>query len=183
MQEDFRDLSGQGYAQGVIAYLRSKSGDLAGALAGYERCMAIYTELGERIALGNTYVSMASVYRAQGRHDDAMRLIHEALPIYTESGSRRRHATAMIVLAEIESDLGRTDEAVEHLDTALPVLRELDDSLSEARALAVLGEVRRARGDLDQARAAITAAVELFGVSGSPETEDAERLRESLPSA
>ncbi len=183
MQEDFRDLSGQGYAQGVIAYLRSQSGDLTGALAGYERCVAIYQELGERIAPANTYVSMASVYRAQGRHDEALRLVHEALPIYTESGSRRRHAIAMIVLSEIESDIGQTEEAVEHLGSALPVLRELDDSLGEARALAALGEAHRAGGDLDQARAAFTDAIELFGVSGSPEIEDARRSLASLPAA
>ena len=115
--------------------------------------------------------------RGQGRLEDAVEPIEEALEIFRRVGDRRGEAVTLNRLGLTQAQIGDEAGALDSYETAVAILTELGDSHGAGRVLANLGALQRGQGDEEQARATWIDALERLE-PGSPEHDrTAQQLR------
>jgi tetratricopeptide (TPR) repeat protein len=110
----------------------------------------------------------AAALRGQGRLEDAVEPIEEALEIFRRIGDRRGEAVTLSRLGLTQARIGDEAGALDSYEAAVAILTELGDSHGAGRVLANLGALQRGQGDEEQARATWIDALERLE-PGSPE--------------
>ena len=110
----------------------------------------------------------AATLRGQGRLEDAVEPIEEALEIFRRVGDRRGEAVTLNRLGLTQARIGDEAGALDSYEAAVAILTELGDSHGAGRVLANLGALQRGQGHEEQARATWIDALERLE-PGSPE--------------
>lgn len=110
----------------------------------------------------------AAELRGQGRLEDAVEPIEEALEIFRRIGDRRGEAVTLNRLGLTQARIGDEAGALDSYEAAVAILTELGDAHAAGRVLANLGALHRGQGHEAQARAAWSDALERLE-PGSPE--------------
>ncbi|GLZ30483.1 SARP family transcriptional regulator [Lentzea sp. NBRC 105346] len=87
LNEGTDDLRGYAYVSLMSARVATACGDGASAIAIVDRAMQIFEQMNEGIGMVNAAATKAEAYLAAGRHDDAVRLVDEALEMYAYVGA------------------------------------------------------------------------------------------------
>ncbi len=136
--------------------LRSAGGlwynsDRPWALAQYERSVALYRRIGDRLDLGTILSAIGSLYASLGRNDEAKATLHEAEEILTASDRKRSLFNVMNNLGTLAGFMNETDEARRSFGRALDLARSVKDVSRESYILMNLAEVEFVLGSIDRA--------------------------------
>jgi len=151
------DREGVAIATGNLANMAVRRGFLAEALECYQRCLAIFVEVGARRAmtsalvnLGETWIPLGNLKRARDYCERTILLAKEVEYPYVE-------AYGHLILGEVCLNQGRHDEAEKHLADALSCYRELPAPPQIADTLLMTAELHgwseQTRPLLDEAAA------------------------------
>ena len=117
---------------------------------------------------------LAQVRAAQGRPDEAVRLMERAVELLHREGPQQLEAQALGLLANTLSDAGRNEEALSRAQQALTLLESLDQAESGSVAAAVqlsLGGAQCSAGQVELGRRSIARARTLLDEAGVPEAD------------
>jgi class 3 adenylate cyclase/tetratricopeptide (TPR) repeat protein len=175
--EELGLLLDQTWAAHFFGWLEVLAGDPAAAEAELRRGCEISRQVGDSGYLSTTLAILAGVVSDQGRHEEALRLSHEAEEVggagdvTTQVLSRSARAMAL-------ARLGRVDEAEPLARDAVARARMTDKINEIAHTLDALAETLRLAGRPDEARDAQTEALSLYERKGN--VVMARRARELL---
>jgi tetratricopeptide (TPR) repeat protein len=124
-------LNNLGYALGITG-----DGDSIGYL---EQALAIRREIGDRIGEAQAANNLADAYRALGRRQEALELLHRALHLDREVGYRLGEGVVLVNLGDVLFGLGRADQAIDYLQQARRTFAEIDHADGTGYALHWLG--------------------------------------------
>jgi DNA-binding SARP family transcriptional activator/tetratricopeptide (TPR) repeat protein len=134
-----RDRYGEAWVLNNIAMLLSTQ-EAEGAIAHFERAMAIRAEIDDRHGQIQSATNLAFCYLLQGQHDEAVTAGKYALKLQRDNGRRHGEGITLCNLGEAYLGLGRHEEAIAVLQEALPVVRETGSKRIEAYVLRNLGQ-------------------------------------------
>jgi tetratricopeptide (TPR) repeat protein len=126
----------------------------------YRMAADIEEELGQRLALAESWHGVARAYAGLGRFAQALPLAEEALAVEIEHGRTVERVLVMDTLAVIYRGLGRLTEAVEQLGEAIEWCREITSPRPVAQVLNTLGEAYHECGEYTLARTSHEEALE-----------------------
>ena len=106
---------------------------------------------------------LADVRHLQGRDDEAMDLLREALDLSTAAADERSTGTVLRSLGRQDYYAGRLAAAEEHFRQSLGLARRMGDRRGEAWSLQHLGWDMVGRGDYQTAEQCLTQAAGIFG--------------------
>ncbi|MFJ1586230.1 BTAD domain-containing putative transcriptional regulator [Streptomyces sp. NPDC088197] len=175
---------GEAAALSNLSRAQIELGDIAAAVAATERVVAIYRELGAGFRLGNGLYAMGIALTAEGRLDDALSCLTEALGIFREARQQFWEGMTLFRLSKVHLAGGSWRQAAAHTEQSLVILREVGGEWRTANALTVLGSALDGMGQPVRAHACWHDALAVFTALGSPEAADVRRLLgdESSPS-
>ncbi len=139
-----------------LGIVHLKSGDWTRAHEAFVEARKIFRQVGNQWGLTTTALSLGTHARLAGRHDDARRLLEEALESALASGMLREEALAREFLGDLAASGGDPRRALEHYRTALTLAERTapaGDVVSEV--LRRMGEAHLQLGELEAARAAV----------------------------
>ena len=134
---------------GWVSYLSRRGDD--GIRFGDE-CLAISAEQGFPFWKALGMMSRGTGHMVEGRLDEALGLVEEALATYLMTGSRKSLAEYHGFLAEIHRQAGRLDDADREVEEALEIADRSNSRCQEAELHRIKGEIYVARGSEDEAR-------------------------------
>jgi tetratricopeptide (TPR) repeat protein/DNA-binding SARP family transcriptional activator len=142
-------------------------GRRADAAAEYERARVLFEDLGDGRGLSDALVNQATILRAQGNYEPALRDQRTALDYYRRSGATRSIGITLRAMALSEAELGRLADAARHGEEALAIALQQGTDIDAAQALNTLGLTYSNVGDDDAALAAHRQAIEFSRSCGS----------------
>jgi DNA-binding SARP family transcriptional activator/Tfp pilus assembly protein PilF len=122
---------------------------------------------GNRNAEATALVNLATVDGHQGRYEQAVAQLLQALPLFADAGDLRGQARALSNLGAIEFYQGHLAEADRHLREAVDLVQPTGDVVSEARMLSNLGTLNIQRGHYEQARGYLRRALAICDRTGN----------------
>ncbi len=128
------------------------AGNLAGAVDHYEAALVCWQQLGSPGPWSNTLNGLGVVYHSQGRYDDALRTLTDALTKARQAGNLRVEAFAWASLGDLHRDLGAYEQARQAYNEGLQGGTRAGEGFAVTYSLDALGNVARLQGNLDQAR-------------------------------
>jgi DNA-binding SARP family transcriptional activator/tetratricopeptide (TPR) repeat protein len=128
----------------------------------YARARLMSEKVGDTAGQGATLNRIARLELDTGRPDLAVRSGQAGLDIHDRTGDRGHAAEVLCTLAAARTELKEHAEAVANATEAARVHEEMRNLAGRAAALEVLGNAHHAAGEGDEARAAWSAAAELF---------------------
>ncbi|NTU84651.1 MAG: tetratricopeptide repeat protein, partial [Chloroflexales bacterium] len=140
---------------GNIAYYAGLS-DLA--LAAYRRAGVVYSELDQRGMGLRCHRNQALVLRAQGRPEEALRLLDELLPVAELLGEQVEAAETIHARGQALADLSRPRDAARDFEDAEERFRSLTHASAAGESLLERGWLLVRQGDLAPAETCILAA-------------------------
>src|SRR3972149_1371277 len=96
-------------------------------------------------------MNLGSLYREQGRLDQALATVQQSVRMIEKLGNLRRRSAAHMDLAGIYLQMGNCEEAEKAAQQALDDAAKVDDRKHRATALATLGRVAAARKERSKA--------------------------------
>ncbi len=145
---------GQSLLYSAISH-RHKGG-LAESIIQLERCLLIFSELGEGRSLAETHQTLGLVLQEAGHYREAFRHADSALTLAKEQGDHFREGSSLYVLGLIRHVQGKYEAAESLYNEALEALNGM--TLGQAATRLALGRLARAQGRFDAARAYFEAA-------------------------
>jgi predicted ATPase/DNA-binding CsgD family transcriptional regulator len=125
--------------------------DAAAAQVCYDEAASVYTSLGDRVGLADTWRGRALVLLLARRLHEARALLGESLAVFRAAGDRWLTALSLEHHALLAVVSARPEEARAPLDEAIPLLRELGELSVLQTALSFRGRLDWLRGDRDAA--------------------------------
>ncbi len=155
------------------AWLESRLGDLetdegnpGGARAHYDRALALFEQLGDRVGLGRTKVDCGLMFSTEGHTDRARVMLTDALNAFHEMGNKRGLARALEGFALLAARAGQAERALRLAGAA--------DAIRHSIGAAVYGADRLKLGrELDEARRTLGDAALAAEMDGWAMTVDA----------
>jgi tetratricopeptide (TPR) repeat protein len=163
--DDLRTI-GAAYFQASLVADREGHWVLARTYAG--RAREAYTQLSDRVHVGELTNNLGGLNFLLGNTDDAIELLKEAFAIALETGRDADAGRAVSSLAQVHLRSGDLDQAEERARHALRLLDGRIDYVDEiGNAQLVLGRTLLEQGRLDEAEAAFSDAEASFSQLGS----------------
>ncbi len=162
---------------GILAWTR---GEHAGALAEYERALAVFRAAGDEAGVGLALNSLGATLRALDRRGQARERLEQALAHHRQAGLARLEGHALALLGEIALELDEPAEARARLEASLAIRRRTGDRRGEGWMLCLLARAHAAEGRRERARRLAAAAAGLASEAGDVELQAACR---ALPRA
>jgi tetratricopeptide (TPR) repeat protein len=154
--------AGEALAWKEIGALRTLRGDLPGALAAFDRTVALATRVDWQSGISFGLNGRAIVLRREGRLAEAVQTFDQLLEIQRETSDPRGEAASRNNLAMVLIELGRLDEAESALDRARRLYVQLGDRSAEATVLLGRCGLLDRRNQLAAAGQACRSAKKLF---------------------
>src|SRR5256714_14192829 len=134
----------------------------------YDRALALYTEVGDRMNQALMLCSVGTMHASAGRVAEAEHCLAESARLCQQIGFRNGEVYAVLALGRLKVQIGAPAEAEEPLGTALRLAREMADRYGEAMALMTLGTAGRELGKRTDSARYLTVAVGILRASGIP---------------
>lgn len=151
LAEDRGDRKGIATAHGGLGFLLAViRGDFAAAVPVFEKSLALWEELGERLQVSDTLISLGNAYRRLGETERARDYYLRGFDLMVASGNRPMSAGLLFLMCALESDMGR-HERVARLWGAAETAREVTGAVRPPVADRLIGDpltaARQALGD------------------------------------
>ena len=121
---------------------------------------------GDRAAEAHALNGLGLVDQQQGRYQQAVSHLQQALALYRETGDRLGEARVLNNLGGTVLQKGSYRQAASHFQQALALYRETGDLVGQARALANLGVIDERQGRYQQANSFNQQALALYLETG-----------------
>ncbi|HSJ56117.1 MAG TPA: BTAD domain-containing putative transcriptional regulator [Anaerolineae bacterium] len=141
--------------------------DPRAAMVDYERCMALYEEIGDDWSLARVLDYLGWSAEVLGDYRRATALCQRSLSIRQALGDRRGMADTMLSLGVLSWVQGHLDEADRLLRDSLEIYRALDDWNRVAHALKDVGEALVRRGWFEDGLALMESSANVFEDMGN----------------
>ena len=128
--------------------------------------LAAVRRTGDRDAEGRVLGSLADLYVARNRFDEASCWLEQSLVAFRETGNRRGELQSLQGLGAIDRRQGRFGDAVARLEQSLSGFRELGWRGGEAEVLFDLGDLYRQQGRLEVAVVCLEESLRLMRAIG-----------------
>ena len=122
--------------------------------------------ISDRAGEAHALTSLGMVHARQGRYEQAIEHLEQAIALFREIDDRDGEARALDNLGLVHWRQSRYEQAIEHFQQAIALFREIDDRDGEARALSNLGLVHWRQGRYEQAAEHHRQALTLFRETG-----------------
>jgi len=136
------------------------------SLIDLERALALFTEAGDKHAIGTTLRNMGNVYQAMGLHQPAIEAYEKALAITRAEGDLQGISYNLGNIGYVYQTLQQYALARQYLLEGKKILEEINDALGLADLLNNLGKVLLAEGDLKTGKVYIEQALATAGSIG-----------------
>ncbi|MFL7794727.1 MAG: tetratricopeptide repeat protein [Anaerolineae bacterium] len=137
----------------LLGILYMERGNLADAVACYERALGTAREIGYLYGEARILCNLGNLSYVQGQIDKALALYDEVVPLFEALGERRGEAQVRINRASVHcSFFGGSEVALADAETALAHYREMGEAIGQGQCLSVLGQIALQRGQLVRAR-------------------------------
>ncbi|MBN1657401.1 MAG: AAA family ATPase [Anaerolineae bacterium] len=137
------------------------------AMVDYERCVALYEEIGDDWSLARVLDYLGWSAEVLGDYRRATTLCQRSLSIRQALGDRRGMADTMLSLGVLSWVQGRLDEADRMLRDSLGIYRALDDWNRVAHALHDVGEALIRRGRFEDGLGLMESSADVFEDMGN----------------
>lgn len=151
-----------------LAWLEETTGDLATALQGHRRALAVARELADLPAEARLLTRVGAAEERLGDYQASIRSLLEAAEVAARCGDRQVEGIALADAAISYTDAGRLDVAYRTASRATEVTEPLGLDRSSALAHFVQGYVLRRLGRWREARVDLDEALRLRNASGDP---------------
>jgi DNA-binding SARP family transcriptional activator len=141
------DLEGQAFARRRLADLLVNDGAYAEAETELAQVLSLYSELGDRLRTGNTYITMARNLERQNRIPEALAQTRRALELFRDSEYRGGLSQALNCAGWYQAELGLHDQALASCTEALELIRAIGQRPGEAHTLDSLANIYVKVGD------------------------------------
>ncbi|UGY91994.1 AfsR/SARP family transcriptional regulator [Streptomyces gobiensis] len=158
-----------------LSRVHSALGQHESAIEFAERGVAIYSDLGIALRLGNARYTLGCALTHAGRTAEGLRQLTQALGIFHDSRQTRWEGVVHFRIAEAHMMEGRASLAASHAEQAI-ALRLIGGEYRRATVLVVLGKALAALGQSDRARACWQDALAIFEGLGSAEADETREL-------
>lgn len=128
----------------------------------YEQALALFRAAGDYRGQVTTLLTIASVVRALGGGEQALRYYEEALALLRGTTDTAEEARAQSNVAEVYFSLGDRERALTDFRQALALFRAAGDARAAAYTLAFVGHVYDSRGEERQALSSYEQALRLL---------------------
>ncbi|MDL1896399.1 tetratricopeptide repeat protein [Anaerolineae bacterium CFX7] len=128
-------------------------GDLAAALAWYERSVALLEQVGDKAGLAATYNNIGLIHKARGDLAAALAWYERSVVLKEQVGDKAGLATTYNNIAGIHYARGDLDVALEWYERSVTLYEQVGDKAGLARTYNNIGLIHDARGDLAAALA------------------------------
>jgi serine/threonine protein kinase/predicted ATPase len=143
-------------------------GETEGALAHFERALALGRERGDKRLIAQTLGNLATLKTLDARADEALAEIEEALAIDREIGDRRHEGRIIAARAVVILDnRGEHERAEADFLAALAILREAGDLGFQAYVLGYLASLCSERGDVERGQTYLAEALQIRRALGN----------------
>ena len=141
--------SAKGYnLQGVA---RKNLGDYPGAMACYQKCLAIYERIGDKKGIAGSLNNIGLIYREQGRNDQALEHYMRSLSIFEGIGDKHGLGNSLNNIGSIYTDQRNYPRALEYFERGTVIQKEVGNEKALANGLGNIGVVHGEQGDTARA--------------------------------
>jgi tetratricopeptide (TPR) repeat protein len=157
LQRGLQTLDGDPRARAMLLSARGSRFMLTGEIDTAEKLLqeaaAAFASLGDVHSRAATMGQIASIERARGQLDEALKIFkEEVLPAVERLGDVHSRAATMGRIADILQDRGQLDEALKiRNEEELPVYERLGNVRERAITMGKIADILYARGQLDEA--------------------------------
>jgi len=162
---------------GELGACNAADGDMRGAVPLYEAALAKLGETDDVHGVGVMLANLAAAYEGLGETQKARDASLEALELQERIGDDDGVAISNLNMASLEASLGDLDAASRHLRRSLDASTRLGYREGVLYALGIGAQIALERGATEEAAMLCGAFEEQFGSLGTPQAEEAERLR------
>jgi tetratricopeptide (TPR) repeat protein len=160
---DAGDESATANALRSLGDVRTQLGQLATAISHFEEALQLFRKLRLRDGQAWSLVGLGAALHEQGRYDEAVERLQDALLLFRQSEyGRRGQAWALEWLGVVRRYQGRLDEAFMRVEQSLELFREVGDRRGEAYCLMNLSAVNRDRLEYEAAMKWLNQAPSVF---------------------
>jgi tetratricopeptide (TPR) repeat protein len=121
------------------------------AFQSYERSLALYLDLGERLGEANVRKAIGDVQRFRRELDAAMENYRQSLALHRQVGDRLGEANDLKATGDIFALREEREAALEHYRQALALYRQIKNVVGEANVLRVIADTYQSQNELPTA--------------------------------
>ncbi len=140
--------------------------NLIQAMAHYQKALALFEAVGDRLGQAYTLKAMGEVFQFQNDLPQAMAHYQKALALFEAVGSRLGQANTLKAMGDVFRFQNDLEQAMAHYRKALALFEAVGSRLGQANTLKAMGDVFRFQNDLPQAMAHYQKALALFEAVG-----------------
>jgi len=137
-------------------------GDFSNAIKFFEQAFTTCDLSDNNIALAGTYVNVANLYVAWGKHIEAIKFLEKGIEISKSSGFETHTQGILIMLGEIYFTLGEIDKAKSYYSNLLDNKNIAVDDLNLGKAYLGLAKIYKSELDYKKAKVSAQNALPLF---------------------
>ncbi|MFD4841924.1 ATP-binding protein, partial [Streptomyces sp. NPDC058425] len=149
--------------------------DVRAAVEIARRGLALYTEMGRTMRLGNGHFAVGVALTRANRYEEALGEFAEAMEIFGAHRQRLWEGATHYRVAEAHMAAGRPARAAQHAEQSL-ALGSIGGDRMRGNVLTLLGRALSTLEQADRARACWNEALTLFEQNGAAEAEDVRAL-------
>jgi predicted ATPase len=164
-------------ALGELGACSAAEGDLRAAVPLYEAALEKLADTDDRHGIGVMLANVAAAHEGLGEFDKARAASLEALRLQEDIGDEDGIAITNLNMASLGAVTGDLEEAARHLGASLDASQRLGYREGVAYAIGIAAHIAAARGEIEDAGLLCGAFEERFRALGTPQAEEAERVR------
>jgi CHAT domain-containing protein/tetratricopeptide (TPR) repeat protein len=148
IQQDRKAEADRLLQQGIQHY---QQGNSQAALVAFQRAIALFRQLGDRLGKGTTLNNIGEVYRSLGQYSRALEYYQQALTIARDIKHRSSQATALNNIGLIYASLRNYPRALEYAQQALAIFKDIGNRAGEGTTLSNIGTIYDSLGQYSRA--------------------------------
>ncbi|WP_207431562.1 tetratricopeptide repeat-containing sensor histidine kinase [Sabulibacter ruber] len=158
---------GEAYALKSLGLASVSVGNYPEVIRYWERSLAIFNQLGDKVGASNMLSNIGVIYSIQGWEAKAIEFYLKSLKKAEESGDKLRIATALLNIgAEYYNNPATVDKALAYYLRALPLSKEIGDKTTLGTLTVNIGEIYFVKGDHNKALSYYQEALNILQTDG-----------------
>lgn len=144
-------------------------GNYPGALAQFEKSLAIDEKLNDKVGVATMLVNIGSIYKEKDDQARALEYYSKALPAFEQLGDKRGISATLNNIGGIYSSQGDTTRALEYYEKSKVIAEEAGDKQGVAKCLSNIGIINDNQGNPSRALEYLEKAVAISKEIGDQE--------------